>query len=85
MKLFLISQTQNNGFNSYGSAVVAAPDENVARNMNPESGDPMVEWLHWTHGGHWCSNPDLVTVRYIGEASEDVDAGVLCASFIQES
>lgn len=31
MKLFLISQTQNNDYDTYDSAVVTAPDEETAK------------------------------------------------------
>lgn len=38
MKLFLISQKENNNYDTYDSAVVAAGDAEVARNMNPSGG-----------------------------------------------
>ncbi|MFA6125419.1 hypothetical protein [Sphingomonas sp.] len=38
MKLFLISQNQNYDYDTYDSAVVAAPDEETARLMNPRNG-----------------------------------------------
>ena len=78
MKLFLISQEQNNDYDTYDSAVVAAPDEATARNMNPANGKPMDEWDMYYN--MWCSGPEKVTVRYLGEAV-DVDPGVVCASF----
>lgn len=79
MKLFLISQTDNNGYDTYDSAVVAAEDESIARYMHPGDGEPIEKW-----GGDfdfWCSSPHLVTVRYLGEADSSVERGVICASF----
>lgn len=38
MKLFLISQTQNNDYDTCDSAVVAAPDEETARSTTPAMG-----------------------------------------------
>lgn len=81
MKLFLISQTQNTNYDTYDSAVVAAPDEETARNMRPSDGKPMLigEWNY--EYSSWCNGPEHVTVRYLGEADGDVKQGVVCASF----
>jgi hypothetical protein len=77
MKLFLISQDQNGDYDTFDSAVVAAPDEETARGMDP-NGRP-ADWGHrWSA---WCSGPEFVTVRYIGEAAPDVEQGSICASF----
>ena len=77
MKLFLISQEQNNEYDTYDSAVVAAPDESTARHMNPGNGKPMDEWDQYNS---WCLGPEHVTVRYLGEAV-NVEQGIVCASF----
>lgn len=72
MKLFFISQDENGGFDTYSDAVVAAPDEETARNITPSQ-----------YGGYmreWC-DPKYVAVRYIGEAAEGVDQGIICASY----
>ena len=77
MKLFLISQVQNSDYDSYDSAVVSAPDEEAARQTDPRTGKPVDDWSKiW-----WCSGPEYVTVKYIGDAAEDVEQGVVCASF----
>lgn len=73
MKLWLISQTVNRGYDTYDSAVVAAADEMAARLTSPSG-----EWLI-THG--WCVAPDQVTAKYIGDAKEGQQAGVILASF----
>lgn len=78
MKLFLISQDQNNGFDTYKSAVVAAADEETARQINPANGKPMDKW---DKNYSWCNGPEHVTVRYLGEATGDVKQGIVCASF----
>jgi len=82
MKLFLISQNQNNEFNTYDSAVVAAPDEETAKWMNPINGKPIDDWGLGKKYYHWCNGPEYVTVRYLGEAVGDVEQGVVCASYI---
>ena len=78
MKLFLIAQTQNEDYDTYDSAVVAAPDEETARQMDPATGKPMEDWRKDYNS--WCNGPEHVTVRYLGEAA-DVEQGVVCASF----
>lgn len=77
MKLFLIQQGQNDNYDTYDSAVVAAPDEETAKQMNPATGKPK----DWSYGySSWCNGPEHVTVRYLGEAV-DVEQGVVCASY----
>jgi hypothetical protein len=78
MKLWLISQDKNGGYDSYDSAVVAADTILEARNMNPSDGAAM-DWSKCHYA--WCGSPDDVTVEEIGEAGEWVKQGVICASF----
>lgn len=79
MKLYLISQDQNNDYDTYDSAVVAAPDEETAREINPSDGKPMGD--RWgDRYCTWCKEPKYVSVRYLGEAV-DVEQGVVCASY----
>lgn len=78
MKLFLLSQDENDTWDTYDSAVVAAPDEETARWMDPATGEPKSDWGR--PYDTWCSKPEYVTVRYLGEAV-DVEPGVVCASF----
>ena len=79
MKLFLIEQTQNEDYDTYDSAVVAAPDYQTARNIHPGTGEPVENWKK--SYSSWCNAPEHVIVRYIGEAAADVEQGVVCASF----
>ena len=79
MKLYLISQDQNKEDDTFDSAVVAAPDEKTARKMNPANGKPMKKWN--SPYSTWCNGKKKVTVRYLGEAVDDVEKGVVCASF----
>ena len=75
MKLYLISQDENDNYDTYDSAVVAARDEEDARQINP-GGD----WSK-TKYVSWCSSPDKVIVRLVGEAAPDVPRGLILASF----
>lgn len=78
MKLFLISQSKNNNYDTYDSAVVAAENEEIARAMDPNNGEPKV------FGGrydYWCPTIGDVKVKYIGEAVAGTQQGVILASF----
>ena len=83
MKLFRISQKEVANYDFYDSAVVAAPDEETARNMHPEDGQPIeVDWDKQCVTYTWCKSLDEVTVEYLGEAVAGTEQGVICASFI---
>jgi hypothetical protein len=77
VKLWVISQTENTGYDTYDSAVVAAETEAEARSIRP-GGDP---WLTQMRYNDWADSPDGVVVHYIGEAAADVPPGVVIASF----
>jgi hypothetical protein len=80
MKLFLISQTENQGYDTYDSAVVCAPDEDAARMMDP--GGINGELANFDKKlSSWCTSADNVTVELIGDAAPHVPVGVVCASF----
>jgi hypothetical protein len=70
MKLWLISQDFNTGYDTYDSAVVAAETEDDARNMNPSD----------YSNGCWCQ-PEHVDVQLLGDALQGTEKGVVLASF----
>lgn len=78
MKLFLIEQSQNLNYWTYDSAVVAAANEETARNMHPGTGMAIKDW---SATESWCDGPHHVRVRYIGEAADDVEQGSICSSY----
>lgn len=74
MKLWRIYQDVVNGYDTYDSAVVAAETEQQARETPP------AEYLEWGNGS-WAPSPKNVGVQYLGEAAQNIEAGVICASF----
>ena len=76
MKLYLISQKENDDYNTYDSAVVCAEDANDAATIHPD-GEVWEKDTYHT----WCSSPDLVKVEYIGEAVTGTERGVIISSF----
>lgn len=87
MKLWLISQTDNNWYDTYDSAVVAAETEEAARLTYPD-GDRFWNGSRWLYDedrildlGHSCwTTPDKVSVRFLAHGYEG-EAGVILASF----
>ncbi len=78
MKLYLVSQDQNNEYDTYSDFVVCAESEEEARNTHP------ARWRDnpWTERADvWCQSPDQAEVKYLGEAADDLEKGIICASF----
>jgi hypothetical protein len=71
MKLYLLTQTDNRGYDTFDSCVVCAPGEEEAREIHPR-GD--------RHCGGWVE-PGLVTATLIGVADAGLKPGVILASF----
>ena len=73
--LYLLTQDENNGYDTYDSCVVVALSQEGARQINPAG-----KWGKiWTA---WCSKPAQVEVQYLGKADSSLEAGfIVCASF----
>lgn len=78
MNLYLISQSQWTGYDTFDSAVVCAESEDQARDMHPGGGASVSARLR---DGDWASSPEHVSVRFLGVASPDLQQCVVCASF----
>jgi regulator of replication initiation timing len=84
VKLWLISQKENDGYDTFDSAVVAAETEEDAKQIHPASYDSLISsdqhWQDWW--SCWAKTPDEVSARCIGDAVEGIAAGeIICASF----
>lgn len=97
MNLYLISQTENIGYDTYDSAVVCAESEEEAKNIYPsiipdneiekETGiricdyDKEANQERWESYDEWASNPNNVMCKFLGKADKKTKKGVICASF----
>lgn len=89
MKLWLISQSVNTGYDSYDSAVVRASTEEEARKIRPgscyrsEKESPFMDEDDWKSGcfGSWATRPNQVVVEFLGTSRPDAPVGVVLASF----
>jgi hypothetical protein len=77
MNLYKISQTVNNDYDTYDSAVVAAETEDEARRIHPNSELREPEWDPW----HVWAPHDEIKVELIGTAAPGITKGVIVASF----
>ena len=78
MKLYRIWQEVNNNYDTYDSAVVAAQDEEDARSINPSSIN--FDDLKFKDYSTWTEREN-VKVEYIGEAADNIERSIICASF----
>ena len=75
MNLYLISQETNTEYDTYDCAVVVAETEEAARKMNPDPwGKVKVNLSNWTE-------PENVTVTFLGVANPSLLSGSICGSF----
>ena len=78
MNIYLISQSVNNAYDTYDSAVVIAEDEEMAKMTHP---DDSKNWDGIGLGEHsWCAAVD-VDAKLVGTANSDHPIGVVCASY----
>jgi hypothetical protein len=76
MKLYLLTQNENSGYDTYDSCVVADENEEQARMIRPS----YPEWDEFI-GNDWASSPENVNVTLLGVAVDGTEPGVICASF----
>lgn len=90
MNLYLLTQNENRGYDSYDSAIVAAENEDEARKICPSG---MYEWRDGWFYYHrpnsfqsrrrtdWANDIANISVRLIGIADPTVGRGLILASF----
>jgi len=75
MNLYLLTQDENRGYDTYDSMVVAARSEKEAKQIPPYSN------YNWDSSYcEWASAPDNVNAKLIGVSYED-ESRVILASF----
>lgn len=81
MLLWLLEQTENDGYDTYSDCVVCAMTEEDAKKISP-TGNIFKNDEDWSYGGSWASHPDNVTAQLIGLSNGTYKHGdVICASF----
>jgi hypothetical protein len=80
MNLYLISQEENNDWDTFDSAVVCAANEEDARTTDPYPAFKPTPLMYGVDKRYWC-DPKYVQVKLIGKADQSTEAGVVCASY----
>lgn len=91
LNLYKIS-ANNDGYDIYTGAIVAAEDEDAARLIHP-SGDEDIHWVPaqdgwienygtWSHEDNTWVNPNQITVEIVGKALPNQKPGVILDSFV---
>jgi hypothetical protein len=91
MKIYLLTQNQNRGWDTYDSCVVVASSPEEARLMHPE-GERVWDGREWIYANgtdpslqylrkDWAYHPDNVTFEEIGTANGGDRPRVVCASY----
>lgn len=77
MKIYLLSQSDNNEYDTYDSIVVCAENKADALTINPE-GLPFVEVERF---GNWAKKKSSIKCKEIGIANKKQKRGVILASY----
>ena len=78
MKIYLLSQKENSGWDTYDSCVVCAESEEDAKTIFPDGGDfnNKNDWMY-----EWATSLENIQCKEIGIANDKQNRGVICASF----
>jgi hypothetical protein len=88
--LFLVSQSEQRGYDTFDSFVCAAASEEEARNLNPEAiWGPKKNFpipIDWDKQANvrdpsWATRRESVEAKLLGVALHGTSPGVICASY----
>ena len=77
MKLYLLSQDENNDYDTYDAFIVCAENEADARTFKPDN----TMFNPERDSGAWTKNESAITCQEIGVANKNQERGVILASF----
>ncbi len=82
MNIYLIEQNENNGYDTYDSAVVAAENKEIAKRISPYNGSIISDFYeNYRSLGDWCTDIKYVQCTLIGKADPMVKQGLILASY----
>ena len=88
MNIYLVSQNDNNDWDTFDSFVCYAPNEDEARRMLPDTGVLLKPYEYWNNDGKhnnkystWAMNINAITVKLLGSNAEIKESGIILASF----
>lgn len=88
MNIYLVSQNDNNGWDTFDSFVCYASNEEEARRMLPDTGVLLKPNEYWDKDGKhdnkystWALNLNSVNVKLLGSNVDITESKVILASF----
>ena len=81
MKIYKISQSINNEYDTYDSAIVYAKNEEEAKSIHPNGNTTPIEYWKNIEVYSWVNLLEHIEVEYVGEAPHIKEKGVILASF----
>jgi hypothetical protein len=85
MNIYLLSQNENGGYDTFDSLVVVAKSEAKARMIHPSESYGISREDAWGDSDRayssWASKPENVTVSHIGKANTGANEGIVITSF----
>lgn len=85
LKLFLLSQDENSGNDTYDSIIVCAKSPEIAKEFHPDwkaKGPKSLKELWKSPWSTWASSPEYVKIIYLGMAAKKFKENeIICASF----
>ncbi len=80
MKLYLLEQNKVRGYDTYDSLVVCAENEEQAKLISPFGGELREKTEKYDS---WVGKDNIqyIVVKYLGEAMEGIEKGVILSSF----
>jgi hypothetical protein len=79
LKLYLLTQNETTGYDTYSACVVCAENEEDAKKIHPRFyGDPSV----WdTEYPEWATTPKNVNSQLLGVADEETGKGIVLSRY----
>jgi len=81
MYLYLITQKERNGYDTYDAAIVAANSPREAKQIHPHADLVAPGESPWEDYDTWASKPSNVIAKCIGTAVRGTNSGVILTSF----
>jgi ferredoxin-thioredoxin reductase catalytic subunit len=82
MNIYLLTQDEETGYDTYDSCVVAAESEEEARKIHPGCYVENFNEDRYCECNSWAHYPEQVTILLVSQNTESyIKKGVICSSF----
>ena len=81
MNIYLVSQEENDSYNTHDSFVCYAETKEKAKQLDPDGNVYFKDSQCWGEYGDWCSHPDKAKVKLIGSSPRKKKNTIICSSF----